>query len=1534
MSVLTLSQYSDLIDLSSPTDSPYESGQSLDEAYGIAIDYLDPEDALAHLDEDTAIRALLTVRDASLGPLPDEVLLAVDTILAAKLASATLTSVDSIPLLTSLFPSTSTTLPPSFSKISFFRGDITRISSPRLAIVNACNSALLGCFRPSHLCVDNVIHSAAGPRLRADCYTIMQAQGIPEPDGRAKVTKAWSLPSAYVLHTVGPQLNKGQAPTKEEEQALFNCYTSCLDLADELGTIDAVAFPCISTGLFAFPGDIASQLALRAVDEWLAAHPSSTMRVIFTLFLPAGVAHYSHALKVVFPSISAESPKKLLPLIPTQVIQAIKDADAIMIRAGAGLSADAVHRELGLGLDYTSPTVFSALYPGLVKSTRMRRLYDTFGNDFPDVNTAWAFRLLHAHTILTWGPTPVYEALHKLVRTVPKEYFVITSNADRLFYNSGFDASRIYSPQGTYALLQCMKPCTPNSFFPVQPWIDRALPHLNRETMRFPDSAHFEAELRPRCPKCGSTDVFLNVRAADWFLETPQAAERAAYTRFCAENLKVGRKVVLLELGCGFNTPSVIRWPGEHMAAAGEGSVLLVRINGNARDAGVPEELVKQGTGVGLNMGVVEFLETLEDTGVYPLMPPRARGRGRGGAQRGAGRGQPQPQLQPQPQPQPQPSFQPPPAHITTVGVRRPGYGSNGILIPVDVNAFVATMPDGFRTIYHYDVAISGDKKHPLAFNRDLIKALQDDIAPTIFSEIRAVFDGRKNLFSTVELNLGGDSRESDVSLSGGQSNSNRPPKIWKVRLAKVNTINLEVLQRFIKMQQSRDNDVSTALTAANVVIHMEPSERFPVLGRSFFTSEGSRNIGRGLILRRGYFQSIRPVFDRMLINVDTSTGVMYQPGPLIGLCLAFLNLRNPAQLTKDLDARDKRELAQFIVSIRVTTLDAGTRYSRARVVRKLSQMGADEYTFTMRDGRNMTVAKYFQDTTGRPLQYPSLLCVEVGSGACIPLELCKVLAGQLVKSEVPKDKTAQVVNFATMRPKDRLAEIRKGIDCLMQWQILAYEKPEYVRKFGLEVERDPLAIQARVLPAPTLKYGPQSKIPTVGPRQGTWNMAEKQFYRSATIATWVLIIFDQFGEQFVKDISRDFVAGFRKTGITVTDASPIVRRLNGQSNIPEEHFQGLLSAGRECFAKKKVAPTLFVVVLPEGGNEIYTIVKHWGDVTRGVATQCLKPGNCTGANIQFWANVALKINVKLGGINVITDPTRSSLLSDPHNPTVVMGADVMHPGPGPTTRPSYAAVVSSVDSNAAKYIATQRVQKSRQELITELKEMTTYLLNKHMAYRVKEEKAVPSNKAPKRLIFYRVLIDTSGCSDASCQDLKINPKITLVVVGKRHHIRSTRLFPKNDQDADRSGNCPAGTVVDRDIGHPTEFDFYLQSHAGIKGTSRPAHYSVLYDENNLTADAMQALSYALCYVYAGSTRSVSIPAPVYYADTVCARAKIHFDPTVRHPESESGLTDASETLEAYKRDYLPLHQAQSEVMYFSVGDSIVPSNPLLIMNT
>ena len=153
-------------------------------------------------------------------------------------------------------------IPETEPGIRLWRGDITTLRCD--AIVNAANSALLGCFVPCHGCIDNAIHTYAGVQLRLACAELMAAQGHPEPTGRAKITPAFNLPSRYVLHTVGPIVRN--RPTARDEALLAACYRSCLELAAAHGA-HSVAFCCISTGEFHFPSARAAQIAVQTVRE-------------------------------------------------------------------------------------------------------------------------------------------------------------------------------------------------------------------------------------------------------------------------------------------------------------------------------------------------------------------------------------------------------------------------------------------------------------------------------------------------------------------------------------------------------------------------------------------------------------------------------------------------------------------------------------------------------------------------------------------------------------------------------------------------------------------------------------------------------------------------------------------------------------------------------------------------------------------------------------------------------------------------------------------------------------------------------------------------------------------------------------------------------------------------------------------------------------------------------------------------------------------------------------------------------------------
>lgn len=114
------------------------------------------------------------------------------------------------------------------------------------------------------------------------------------------------------------------------------------------------------------------------------------------------------------------------------------------------------------------------------------------------------------------------------------------------------------------------------------------------------------------------------------------------------------------------------------------------------------------------------------------------------------------------------------------------------------------------------------------------------------------------------------------------------------------------------------------------------------------------------------------------------------------------------------------------------------------------------------------------------------------------------------------------------------------------------------------------------------------------------------------------------------------------------------------------------------------------------------------------------------------------------------------------------------------------------------------------------------------------------------------------------------------------------------------------GTVVDSKICHPTEFDFYLCSHAGIQGTSRPAHYYVLWDDNNFTADGLQSLTNNLCYTYARCTRSVSIVPPAYYAHLAAFRARFYVEPGASDSGSMSSTVTGRRSMVGSSRTMVP----------------------------
>jgi NAD-dependent SIR2 family protein deacetylase len=240
----------------------------------------------------------------------------------------------------------------------------------------------------------------------------------------------------------------------------------------------------------------------------------------------------------------------------------IDEADRVLIGAGAGLSADA-------GVDYTDEVAFARTFPALVKRG-LKAPYQLIGYSGLPPEAFWGYWLKHVDEVRFGdGRRQVYELLFNLVRD--KDWFVLTSNVDALFTRNGFDAGRVCSIQGDFAFLQCYTPCS-DELWPSAPVLARLLPQINSATQALRDLARV-----PTCPNCGGP-MFFNVRGGHWFVETPWRRQFDVLREWLPS--ASNERLLVLDIGSGFNTPSVVRWPMERTARAIP-TARFVRINRN-----------------------------------------------------------------------------------------------------------------------------------------------------------------------------------------------------------------------------------------------------------------------------------------------------------------------------------------------------------------------------------------------------------------------------------------------------------------------------------------------------------------------------------------------------------------------------------------------------------------------------------------------------------------------------------------------------------------------------------------------------------------------------------------------------------------------------------------------------------------------------------------------------------------------------------------------------------------------------------------
>nr|POE74676.1 protein argonaute mel1 [Quercus suber] len=768
------------------------------------------------------------------------------------------------------------------------------------------------------------------------------------------------------------------------------------------------------------------------------------------------------------------------------------------------------------------------------------------------------------------------------------------------------------------------------------------------------------------------------------------------------------------------------------------------------------------------------------------------------------------------------------------------------------------------------------------------------------------------------------------------------------VNITRTGTFGLDDLLKYLN-SPSKDahyENREEVIQLLNIIITKSPNLNPFVKslgGNKFYPFEGASTVqrqalGGGLQAHRGYYSSVRPAVNRLLLNINVTSGAFYMPIGLEALLKEFKGVQTVEQrernyVINDAVVRmikdDSSEMFIRMLKVKVKYCKAGQTqpfmekvktvvgYARPTEKAKVTRFGdADQILFKYKDAtrpnapeQDISIANYFLRQHGIKLNKPKLPVLNVGTRAdpqYLPMELCTVLPGQPYSRLLGAEQTTQMIHFAARPPNANALSIA-GTPSAPGTALRLFNlkngagdvQATSVGPFGFQVEVDLLTVPGRILSVPSIKYGgPQP----VKPFNGAWNLANQRFIRPGKLQQWTVLVL-QVGRPSAP--REEDVLAFHKVlkeyGITMGNRMQ-TRIVDLQQLTPANRGKNdtIIS---EFFALCVTRQVEFVLVmLPMADKWLYSRVKFFADVKYGIHTvSCIhsKFGKPNGQQMYF-ANLALKVNIKSGGVNHDIPDTLNHPLS---KNTMLMGIDVTHPSPGSVKEaPSIASVVASIDPFLGAWPGSVRCQKGKQEMVSGLEEMVKERLNLWLK---------KNRRYPDKIVLYRDGVSEGQYATVLNEELpsfyaafkalmgakNMWPKLTVIIVGKRHH---TRFYPTDVKGADvdprgnrGTYNPKPGTIVDRHIGGRILREFWLQAHAGLQGSARPAHYVVLKDEIGIPADAMEKFTHQLCYLFNRTTKAVSICPPAYYADLLCERGRAYLYTTMgENPGGDAGTYD------------------------------------------
>ncbi|KAI0404747.1 Piwi domain-containing protein [Xylaria palmicola] len=884
----------------------------------------------------------------------------------------------------------------------------------------------------------------------------------------------------------------------------------------------------------------------------------------------------------------------------------------------------------------------------------------------------------------------------------------------------------------------------------------------------------------------------------------------------------------------------------------------------------------------------------------------------------------------------------------------RRGFNTQGKQIQIQLNIFPAEFKD--NVIYQYDVSISPEPdKKPLTK-----KLWNSEPVQNVIRQVGGMwlFDGGKLAWSSKEIPR--NEFRVTVDLDAGRPNR-RGVSIYYIKVRQITTIQLNYIQQYLQGRIGWNNQVLECMNFFDHCMRQGPSENMTPIRRNVYPGNTrAMHLSSVVEARKGYYSAVRlGEAKRLMVNVDTANTAFWQTRTVAEIALRMFNVHKPewsnydflefAEQLRPVEQRDGQGRTIFARSDAFTLLkrlqklkfvvhhrgkaNAQKIYTVLRIVfdQRYEREGGHSKTVKfdkrMPDGTTQvtSVWQHYRDAYNCRLQYPLLPLIETTRDGFFPMELCNVADFQRYPFKLDPAETSTMITFAVTRPAQRKADIMEGL------QKLNYANDPYLAEFGIRISGNMQVTNARLLKNPEVAFAGAKHNPGVS---GRWDLRGKRFLEpnQKQIKSWGLVV---CGNACTKQDAEAFASKFTQT----------YRNHGGNIGVPLHVIQVPFSVGHYgqicqqawnmIGSKFKNFPQMIFFVVPNKNNLNYDRIKKSMDCRFCTPSQVLQGGHVKKANAQYMSNVAMKVNAKLGGVTCkVASPTPTSPFFQ--CPTMMIGLDISHAAPASDTA-SVAAMTVSMDKNATRFAAACETNGWREEALRP--DICQAIFPRLLRHWISIHKT-----APQHVYFFRdgvaegqfrSVMDTevNGIRQAFRESNAGNPKMTVIIATKRHHIR---FFPKpNDQSTgDRNANPLPGTLVERDATHPHHFDFYLCSHVAIQGTARPVHYQVIHDDANVAPDQLQAMIYQQCYQYARSTTPVSLHPAVYYAHVAAARARSHeniHSSQLENAGGKEGQPTAKHPSEIYGPEYKQLCDAPKLVPMNHQG---VSSECIQFMNT